>query len=339
MKPTDFSSYLTRFLSKYLPDEAGFSTNTISSYRDTFILLLRFIKEVKNIKVQNIYLDMFTKSLITDFLYWIENQRNCSVSTRNVRLAAVHSFFCFLQYENPDNLLEWQKILTIPVKKAEKKILNYISPMAIKTLLEMPDVNNRKGQRDLVLLSLMYETGARVQEIIDLTPSAVRFEQPYIIKLIGKGKKSRIVPLIKPMTVLLKQYMEEYRLIEPYANQEPLFQNKRNEKLTRAGVNYILKKYVKMVRNKNRKIIPDTFSCHSVRHSKAMHMLQAGVNLVYIRDILGHSSVQTTEIYARADSKQKREAIEKAYNNTVPDEMPTWQKDENLLEWLTNFNK
>jgi len=339
MKPTDFSCYLTRFLSKYLPDEAGFGTNTISSYRDTFILVLRFFREEKSIKAQNISLEMFTKNVIVDFLDWIENQRNCSTSTRNVRLAAIHSFFYFLQYENPDNLLEWQRILSIPVKKAEKKVLNYISPEAIKTLLAMPDRNNRKGQRDLVLLSLMYDTAARVQEIIDLTPSAVRFEQPYIIKLIGKGRKSRVVPLMKPMVALLKQYMEEYHLIEPYANQEPLFQNQRKEKLTRAGVGYILKKYVKMTKEKTNAVVPNAFSCHGMRHSKAMHMLQAGVNLVYIRDILGHSSVQTTEIYARADSKQKRNAIEKAYTNLLPPELPAWQKNGDLLEWLNNFNK
>ena len=128
---------------------------------------------------------------------------------------------------------------------------------------------------------------------------------------------------MEPMVILLKRYMEEYNLIEPYANQYPLFQNNRKEKLTRAGVAYILEKYIKRARQKNSKFTSSSFSCHCMRHSKAIHMLQAGVNLVYIRDILGHSSVQTTEIYTRTDSKQKRDAIEKAYTNLTPSELPT----------------
>lgn len=256
-----------------------------------------------------------------------------------MRLAAIHSFFKYLQYENPDNLLEWQKILSIPVKKGEKGSLNYMTLDGIKLLLEIPDLKTQSGRRDLALLSLMYDTGARVQEIIDLTPSNVRLNPPYTVKIIGKGNKTRIVPLMEPQTHILKRYMAENNLLDSYANQYPLFYNKRKEKLTRAGVGYILDKYVGMARNQDKALIPEKFSCHCIRHSKAMHMLQAGINLVYIRDILGHSSVQTTEIYARSDSKQKREAIEKAYTDVTPKDIPIWEKNNDLLEWLKNFNR
>ncbi|WKV08583.1 site-specific integrase [Thermoanaerobacterium sp. CMT5567-10] len=339
MKPNDFAYYLTGFLTKYLPNETGASVNTISSYRDTFTLLLEFMRDKKHVAVEKITLVKIKKEIIEEFLDWIEIERNCSTSTRNVRLAALHSFFKYLQYENPDYLLEWQRILSIPIKKCEKGIMTYMTVDGIKLLLEMPDVSTRDGRRDLALISLMYDTGARVQEIVDLIPSCIRFEHPCTIKLTGKGNKARIVPLMEKETHILKRYMEEERLLTPAAGQYPLFFNRRKEKLTRAGIGYILDKYVKMARNMNNALVPEKFTCHCLRHSKAMHLLQAGVNLVYIRDILGHSSVQTTEIYARADSKQKREAIERAYTDVTPIELPIWQTNNNLLEWLKNFNR
>jgi Site-specific recombinase XerD len=286
---------------------------------------------------EKITLKDIRKESIEAYLSWIESERKCSAQTRNVRLAAIHSFFKYLQYENPDNLAEWQRILSIPAKKAEKGTLNYMSLEGIKLLLEMPNIKSNAGRRDLALLSLMYDTAARVQEVIDLTPSMLRFEKPSTIKLIGKGNKAHIVPLMDSQVIILKEYMKENQLLVPQANQYPLFYNKRHEKLTRAGVGYILDKYVNMARQCNPSIIPDKFSCHCLRHSKSMHMLQSGVNLVYIRDILGHCSIQTTEIYARADSKQKRKAIEEAYIDILPKEQPKWQNNDSLLDWLKSF--
>lgn len=339
MKPTDFSYYLTSFLSKYLPSEVGASKNTIASYRDTFILFLTFLKNVKGMPADRLTLSMITKDIAVEYLEWTENERCCSAATRNVRLAAIHSFAHFLQYQNPDNLVEWQRILSIPVKKTEKKIINYLTLDGIKTLLKMPDQSTAAGRRDLALLTLLYDTGARVQELIDLTPSQLRFDKPYTIKLVGKGNKARIVPLMEPTKLLLKRYMEEQRLVESSANMYPLFFNKQKQKLTRAGVNYILAKYKDKARKKDNLLIPDALTCHCLRHSKAMHLLQAGINLVYIRDLLGHSSVQITEIYAKVDSRQKREAIEKAYTEVTPKESPDWQQNHGLLDWLKNFNR
>lgn len=144
---------------------------------------------------------------------------------------------------------------------------------------------------------------------------------------------------MEPTVQILKRYMEEQGLLKNSSNLHPLFFNNRKEKLTRAGVNYVLAKYKNLARKENKTLIPEVFTCHCLRHSKAMHLLQAGVNLVYIRDILGHSSVQVTEIYAKTDSKQKREAIEKAYTDVTPSEEPEWQENENLLTWLNSFNK
>ncbi|HUX56650.1 MAG TPA: site-specific integrase [Bacteroidales bacterium] len=337
MKPTDFSKYISDFITRYLNDEKGASPNTIAAYRDTFVLLLNFIQDMEHIKIEKLTLERITKKTIIEFLDWLQKERKCSNSTRNTRLAAIHSFYKYLQLESLDYLHECQKILSIKFKKAKKENINYLTIEGIKLFLQQPDTSSLKGRRDLALLSLMYDSGARVQEIIDLTPSMPRLTKPATIKIVGKGNKARLVPMLNAQIKLLKNYIEENRLNEPYTNMYPLFFNSRKERLTRTGVNYIVQKYAGMARKENELIIPEKISCHSFRHSKAMHLLQAGVNLVYIRDILGHVSIQTTEIYARADSKQKREALEKAYVNVNPNEEPIWTKDANLVSWLKRF--
>jgi len=337
MKPTDFSRYISDFIARYLPDERGASANTISAYRDTFVLLLDFMEREKQLKVAKLTLAKINKETVIGFLDWIQKERKCSDSTRNARLAAIHSFYGYLQYTDLGNLYECQRILSIRARKAPKKSIGYLTIEGIKLLLRQPDTTTVRGRRDLALLSLIYDTGARVQEIVDLTPSRLRLGKPPVIKIIGKGNKARLVPMLDAQIGHLKNYMKEHRLDRPEVNVHPLFFNSRKEKLTRSGIDYILRKYVKMARRTDKTLIPDKVSCHSLRHSKAMHLLQAGVNLVYIRDILGHVSVQTTEIYARADSKQKRKALEKAYVDINPDEEPIWTKNENLISWLKRF--
>lgn len=337
MKPTDFAYYLSAFFTKYLPNECGLSPNTVSSYRDTFLLLFRYLRDEKSIRIERLQLKDFHKDLVGEFLDWIENGRHCSVTTRNVRLTAIHSFFRYLQFEYPDLLLEWQRILEIPVKKAERGTLTYMTLEGIKLLLSMPDQCSKSGRRDVTLLSLMYDTAARVQEIADLTPSMVRLSAPSTIKLVGKGKKARIVPLMEKQADILSLYMMENGLDKPDKNLYPLFAGRKGGKLTRAGISYILKKYVELAREKDTTVIPSRFSPHCLRHSKAMHLLQSGVNIVYIRDLLGHVSVQTTEIYARTDSRKKREAFEQAYSEVSPEIKPLWEGNHDLIEWLRTF--
>lgn len=337
MKTVDFPKYLADFLTKYLPAEKGMSYNTIASYRTTFILLISFMEQEKKIKPQKLLFNDLTKKSIEEFLNHLETVRKCSASTRNVRLAALHSFFTFVQYECPEQIDECRRILSIKVKKTAKGVINYLTVDGIRLLLQQPDLLTKTGVRDLAMLALMYDTGARVQEIIDLTPSSLRLNKPYTIKIIGKGRKVRIVPLMEEEVIHLKNYMSKNFLFEDYADQYPLFSNARKEKLTRAGIAHILQKYAAMARMVNPAIIPAKISCHSLRHSKAMHLLQAGVNLIYIRDILGHESVTTTEVYARVDSKQKRDAIQKAYVGVVKKETPIWAENESLLDWLKNF--
>lgn len=337
MKPTNFSKYITDYISRYLPGEKGASVNTITAYRDTFVLVISFFESVKKVRVEKLTLEKITKETIVEFLNWLQEKRQCSNSTRNARLAAIHSFYTYLQGEVLEHLHECQRILSVKCKKQPKETMTYMTVDGMKLLLEQPDITTKKGRRDLTLLSLMYDSGARVQEVIDLTPSMLRLGNPPTVKIIGKGNKARLVPLLDAQTEHLKHYLTEHRLNEPNANAYPLFFNSRREKLTRAGINHIVQKYCHAARIKNESFVPKKISCHSLRHSKAMHLLQAGVNLVYIRDILGHVSITTTEIYARADSKQKRIALEKAYVNLNPKEKPTWQNNQNLITWLKSF--
>lgn len=336
MKPTDFARHLTDFLSSYLPHERGVSKNTLAAYRDTFVLFINYMQD-EGTKPERLTLEKITQEVVLSFLDWLQAVRHCGNSTRNNRLAALHSFFSFLQYKHPENLADYQKILSIRVKNAEKVSFSYLSIDGVRCLLKQPDGTTRLGRRDRALLSLLYDTGARVQELIDLTPSSLRLDGPCTIRIHGKGNKTRIVPMLEDQVTLLKEYMKENRPRSTRDDSAPLFFNSRREKLTRAGVGYILEKYAAMARQEQLSLIPAKISPHSLRHSKAMHLLQAGVNLVYIRDILGHVSVQTTEVYARADSKQKREAIEKAYTKVTSGEASQWLISDSLLTWLKSF--
>jgi len=338
MKPTDFAYYLTNFLSKYLPGIKGCSINTISAYRDAFKLLLMFAREKENIKEQKLKLSLIDKDFILRFLLWIENERGCAAITRNHRLAAIHAFYSYLQRELPDNMYQFQEVLSIPFKKHPQKTINFLSTDGIKALLSQPDINTESGRKHLMLLSLMYATGSRVQEIADLRVSDVMYNDSSLVKLTGKGNKSRFVPLEAPVVKLLCQYLEDFSLTNPSKRMELLFTNHSRKKLTRQGITHILKKYADMVYKKQPELIPKTVSPHHFRHSRAVHWLQAGVDLIYIRDLLGHVSVQTSEIYARIDGEMKRKALEKVSSYAVPDEMPSWQKDKSLMEWLKELN-
>ena len=171
MKVTSFSKYLADFLTRYLPGERGASSNTALSYKDTFLLLVRFMKTVKGIPPERLDLKDVNRDNILSFLHWLESDRHCGVQTRNARLTALHSFFRYLQYEEPAYLHVCGQILSIRMKKTALTTVTYLSLDAIKAILEGPDLTQKKGRRDLALLSLLYDTGARVQEIADLTPA------------------------------------------------------------------------------------------------------------------------------------------------------------------------
>lgn len=336
MKPTDFAKHLTAFFSTYLTSQKNVSKNTIYSYRDTFKLLLRYCQEMKQIPAERLDLAMLTGDLITGFLDWLESERKCGIATRNLRLTAIHSFFRYVQYEEPAGLFHLQKAIAVPMKKAPKAMVEHLSPEAMQLLLAEPDRNCLKGRRDLTLMSVLYDTGARVQELIDLRAGDAFLDTPAVIQLTGKGNKTRRVPLMKNTVLLLQRYKLEHKLDSPSKNEYPLFTNNQHNKLTKEGVAHILAKYVAATR-KTSTIVPSKVRAHMLRHSKAMHLLQAGVNLIYIRDFLGHVDLKTTEVYARTDTETKRKAIEQAYPDLIDGHLPDWNQDQALLSWLSEL--
>ncbi len=340
MKQTDFALHLSRYLGIYLPGQSGGSINTVRSYRDTFSLFLRYCKDEQELPPEKLTLAKIDHSLVEQFLLWLENERNCCAGTRNNRLAALHAFYRYLQFDMPEFLSRCQEILAIPYKKTQKKVVSYLTLDGVQALLREPDAKTTAGRRDLCLLSLLYDTGARVQELVDLRIDDVRLSSPTVIRLTGKGNKARLVPIMTPTEKLLRRYLDEYDRAYTAHGGHPLFCNRVGKKLTRAGVTYILDKYLSQARKTEAASLPDSISPHCLRHSKAMHLLQSGVNLVYIRDLLGHADVSTTEGYARADEHFKRKALEQAYPSPTPvSETTAWQKDDDLLDWLKNLGR
>jgi site-specific recombinase XerD len=333
---TDFAKYLESFFNDYLASEQGVSKHTVRSYRDTFVLLIDYMSDVQGISVNKLSMTNFSRDVILSFLNWLQDNRNNSVSTRNQRYAAIRSFCEFLERKDPTRLATWQSIRSIKSKKFARFTVNHLTVDGIRCLLEQISTKTRHGRRNLALLSLLYESGARVHELVDLTPSSLRLDNPALVRLHGKGDKTRVVPLMGQQVEILSTYLEENRLNMPSQSGRPLFFNSSGGKLTCSGVTHILKTYAAISRTVHPELIPKQISPHVIRHSKAMHLLQAGVNLVYVRDYLGHVSIKTTEIYARADSKLKRESIEKASRDIIDKDIIelSWEKDKNLKSFL-----
>ena len=338
MKQTDFARTLTRFLSEYLPGQRNVATNTIKSYRDTFKQLLIFCNLELNIKPEHLTFDKLKAETIRAFLLWLEKERNVCINTRNQRLAAIHSFYRYSQSEHPEFLLECQRILGIPFKKRGRKTISYLSQESLKYILKEPDTVRKRGRRDLAIMATLYDTGARVQELIDLKTGDIRLTKPATITLTGKANKKRCVPIMGKTKDLLESYMRENHLLENGNQGHPLFYNSRRHSFTRPGITYILKKYLKQAKKSHPEVLfPENIHPHMLRHLKAICLLEAGVNLIYIRDLLGHVSVTTTEIYLRANTETKRKALESAYEEVVTQDIPVWQEDTDLLNWLQDF--
>ena len=340
-KLNDFAWYLSCFLTKYLSGEKNMSTNTIAVYRDTFRLFLLFCDEKKGISPDQITIPILTKELITDYLDWLEQERECSIATRNQRLSSIHGFIKYVQKESPDNLFALQRIMGISSRKTGKTILPYLTEGELRILFQQPDVKTKQGKRDLVLLTLMYDSAARVQELADLKVKNIRLNSPAVITLNGKGNKTRQVPILGKTKDLLSGYLEEHKKY-PWGIAKadaPVFYNQKHQKLTRWGISYILNVHVELAKKDIGFTVKFPITPHVLRHSKAMGMLKSGINLIYIRDFLGHSNVTTTEVYARADNEMKRKALEESYKELYTDEMPRWEDDKNLMEWLKNLCK
>ncbi|MEN6520067.1 MAG: site-specific integrase [Armatimonadota bacterium] len=333
MKPEQFGQLLSGYLVEHLAGRMNMSSNTIRSYRDTFVILLRYCRDAVGKPPERLCLKDIDTHLITSFLEYLENERRCSPSTRNQRLAAIHSFMRYVQIEHPDSFLECQRILLIPSKRHESREVAHLNTDELAAILAQPNLGSQSGRRDAVLLSLIYDTGARVQEISDLKVKDIRLDPPAQVRLTGKGQKVRHVPLMQKTVGILKHYLNENGLDHPGCLEIPVFQNRYGNALSRSGMRYILLKYVEQAHNSGSNI-RERVTPHTLRHTKAMHLLQAGNPLVVIQKILGHVDIKTTEIYARADMNMKRQALEKIADISPSPNIPTWQNNRDLMDWL-----
>jgi len=334
MKNNDFAHCLNRFFTVYLPGRRNASTNTIAAYRDTFSQLLIFFVSTYSIKPEKLRFSDFSSEIVQEFLAWIATERHCGPSTQNQRLAAIRSFFRYAQIEQPEQLFLGQSILAVESRKAPTPAINYLTHATTKLLLEQPNPNIETERRDLALLLLLYDSAARVQELCDLTGRNIRLAFPPVVRVTGKGQKSRDIPLSQQTATILKSYLRNNKLDRPEMLDAPLFANRQGSKLTRGGVSYILRKYANRANVASPNTLPEHISPHCLRHSKAMHLLESGVNLIYIRDFLGHEDITTTQIYARANPEAKRAAIAKVYSCMDVPEVPDWNADYDLMRFL-----
>ena len=326
MHNTEFKPMLSSFLLDYLPDRRGYSENTVANYRDAFVLLLRYAQS-EGIAADDVEFEILDKRFVEGFLAWLGGERGCSPQTRNNRLAALKSFFRFVQMEAPERMAQASEVLSIKATKTPEPDISYLSLDGVSALL---DAASTKGLRDLAMLSLLYDSGARVQELADARVCDIRLDPPRTLKITGKGGKTRVVPITEQVGNIVEAYLTESET----AGTAHLFANRRGEPIGRAGIAYVLRKHIARAHATRPECVPPTCTPHALRHSKAMHMLEAGVNLVYIRDFLGHASITTTEMYARANPEMKRAAVETLRNRIGAQDVYSDAKKDELISWL-----
>jgi len=323
------------FLTNFLPCQRNMSPHTLHSYRDSLKLLLKFAAGEKGDPCA-LKIEQLTVERVTAFLRYLENERKNRASTRNVRLSAIHSFFRYIGTQYPEHLAQTQHLLGIPFKRNRAREIQYLNFDELQALLSGIDRSTRQGQRDFTLLSLLFNTGARVSEIVGLQATDLQLTEPPSVRLFGKGRKERVCPLWPETARLVLKLLEEQGV--PLDQPEAVFRNRCGARLTRFGVRIILRKHIgnaiqRVPTLKNKRIHP-----HSLRHSTAVHLLQSGVDLSTIAHWLGHASLNTTNKYLSVDLEAKREALAKAKPlMKSSSKAGAWRRDADLIAWLENL--
>lgn len=334
MKQTTLARALREFLTDHLPRLRGTSRHTVQSYRDSFKLLLRFLSSGRR-DITTLDIDDIQPEGVIRFLQFLEDERHNTVSSRNVRLSAIHSFFRYVATSCPERIQHCQRILCIPFKRARNRTVEYLEYEELEAVLTTVDRQVFDGRRDYALLATMFNTGARVQEVLDLKPCDLQLEKPYYVRLFGKGRKERVCALWPQTAAVLKAFLSEQRI--DTTSRAPLFRNHCGGHLTRFGVRYILAKYCNRAKITKPSLGTKRLHPHSMRHSTAVYMLQSGADPITISQLLGHASVNTTNRYATVNLEMKRKAIEKATAIQQKKRSSSWKKNPSILEWLESL--
>jgi len=297
---------IKKYFFEYLPLQRNCSPNTLSAYGRTFALFLKFLQQYHNVRPDRVEIDDLSAKNVIDFLNDLQKTRGNANSTRNARLAAIHSFVNYLLTVHPILAGNMQQVMAISVKKTTKKILNFLSQEEMDAVLASPNDKSWCGRRNRVLLEVMYNTGARVSEILELKVANVRLETNGMIHLTGKGRKERTVPLWKDTIKLLRKWIESNR----YSSDSYLFPNNRGGKMTRSAIAKMLTTVVETAKTQCPTLKSQKISPHTLRHTTAMHLLQSGVDITVIAMWLGHERIETTNIYLSADMTMKEKALQ-----------------------------
>lgn len=330
---TTLGFHLRLFLSDYQPRQCNASPNTIWAYRDSLKQLLCFVAKAKKCSVADLCLRDLEHQRILAFLESVETNKGNSISTRNHRLAAIRSFFRYVAQMSPESVDQATQILTIPTKKTVSRSVDYLTKDELTLILRKVPIETESGRRDDAILRFLHNTGARVQEVVELKASDLRLDSAPAVKIIGKGRKERFCPLWRDTAKRLRRYLGE-RHVELNSD-EFVFTNSRGHKLTRFGVTYIIEKYVQMAAKEEPSLGRKNIHPHTFRHTTALHLLQSGVDLNTIRCWLGHADVSTTNRYVELDLEMKRKAL----SSTVA---PGGRRkrlvvNDSLLAWLDNL--
>ncbi len=332
-RPNALARALRSFFADHLPRVRGSSPHTILSYRDSLVLFLRFVAGLRTRSVSQLGLDDLGPPEVLAFLEHLETNRHNLVATRNVRLAAIHAFFRYCATADPTRVERCQRVLAVPFKRTRSRTIEYFEYHEIQAVLACVDRTTADGCRDYALLATMFNTGARVQEVVTLCVRDLQLEALPQVRLYGKGRKERLCPLWPQTTDILRAWLaEQGRDVPP---DQPLFRNHRGERLTRFGVRYLLRKYCLRAQLAAPTLAAKRLHPHSMRHSSAVHLLRAGVDITTISHWLGHASVTTTSRYATIDLDMKRKALEQARPTDFGAAGPAlWRSDASILEWL-----
>jgi len=302
-----FSTLLQDFFCQCLINQRNASDCTIAAYRDTFRLLLRYLEQCHETSPDEVTLADLDAPRILAFLDHLQKVRNNSIRSRNSRLAALRSFFKYAASRDPVSLPVIQRILAIPMKRYDRRLLGFLSREEMQALLDAPDPSTWSGQRDRMMFTLLYNTGARVSEIIGLRVADVSLDRGPSVRFRGKGRKERAIPLWKSTVTALRQWLKHI----DQSPTSPLLANSHGNPMSRSGVESRLKKAVKIATETQRTLMGRSISPHTIRHTTAMHLLQSGVDLSVIAMWLGHESITTTHMYVETDLAMKDRALQK----------------------------
>ena len=335
-KSNTLLSHVQYFFQTHLSQDRGLSPNTVFSYRDTLRLFLEFVAGFKNRPIAKLALEDLDADAALAFLKDIEDKRKNSAVTRNLRLAALRTFFSYMITKDTLRAGQYQKIVSISSKKAHKPLMGYLEVQEVEAILNAINQDSPCGQRDYMLIKLLHNTGARVQEVCDLSVGALQLQPPAWVTITGKGRKIRQVPLWTETSTLLKTYLKNRTILDQ--SEANLFVNSQGKKLTRFGIWHIIRTIIAKAIPKCPSLVTKKISPHTLRHTTAMHLLQAGVDLTVIKSWLGHVSLSTTHAYVEIDLEMKRKALSMCHPTKDSKGLrQIIKKNQDVISWLKSL--